>query len=73
MQNICNLIGWNSVHISDIFNCYSANINGMWNARKWGGIYKTFESILTQNIYVCIGYINTWYFQTYTVFQSIKF
>ena len=25
MQNICNLIGWNSVHISDIFNCYRAN------------------------------------------------
>ena len=39
MQNICNLIGWNSVHISDIFNCYRANINGMWNARKLGGIY----------------------------------
>ena len=33
-QNIYSLIGWNSVHISDIFNCYSANINGMWNARN---------------------------------------
>ena len=44
MQNICNLISWNSVHISDIFNCYSANINGMWNARKHGGIYKTFNT-----------------------------
>ena len=41
MLNICNLIGWNSVHIYDIFNCYSANINGMWKARKRGGIYKT--------------------------------
>ena len=38
VQNICNLIGWNSVHISDIFNYYRANINGMWNARKLGGI-----------------------------------
>ena len=47
MQNICNLIGWKSVHISDIFNCHSANIKGTWNARKLGGIYKTFELILT--------------------------
>ena len=47
MQNICNLIGWNSVHISDIFNCYRANINGMWKARKLGGIYKTFGFTLT--------------------------
>ena len=47
VQNICNLIGWNSVHISDIFNCYRANINGMWNAGKRGGIYKTFEFALT--------------------------
>ena len=29
MQHICNLIDGNSVHISDIFNCYSTNINGM--------------------------------------------
>ena len=29
MQTICNLIGLNSVHISDIFNCDRANINGM--------------------------------------------
>ena len=29
MQNICGLIGWNRVHIFDIFNCYRANINGM--------------------------------------------
>ena len=47
IQNICNLIGWNRVHISDIFNCFSANTNGMWNKRKLGGIHKTFEFILT--------------------------
>ena len=47
MQNICFLIGWNSVHISDIFDCYSADVNGMWNAKKRGGMYKTFEFILT--------------------------
>ena len=47
MQNICNLIGWNSVHIFDIFNYYCANINGMWNAEKLGGIYKIFEFTLT--------------------------
>ena len=42
MQNICNLIGWNSVYISDIFNYYRENINGMWRAGKLDGIYKTF-------------------------------
>ena len=47
MQNICNLFGSNSVHISDMFNCYRANINGMWSARALGRIYKTFESTLT--------------------------
>ena len=47
MQNICNLIGWNSVHIFDIFNCYRANINGMWNAGKLGGICTTFKFTLT--------------------------
>ena len=41
MQNTYNLIGWNSVYISDIFNCYRANINGMWNAGKLGGIYAS--------------------------------
>ena len=34
MQNICDLTGWNSVHIFDIFNYYRANINGMWNGGK---------------------------------------
>ena len=48
MQNICNLNGWNSVHMSDIFNYYRANINGMWNTRKLGGTYITFEFRLTQ-------------------------
>ena len=47
MQNTCNLIGCNSMYISDIFNYYSENINGMWTARNLGGIYKTFEFILT--------------------------
>ena len=37
-QNIFDLIGWNSVNISDVFNCYSANINGIRNARKQGGM-----------------------------------
>ena len=31
------------MHILDIFNYYRANINGMRNAGKLGGIYKTFE------------------------------
>ena len=47
MQNISDLIARNGVHFSDIFNRYRANINGMWNARKLGGIYKTFEFTLT--------------------------
>ena len=37
MQNTSNLNGQNSLHISDIFNRYNANINGMWNTRKLGG------------------------------------
>ena len=41
MQNIYNLIGWNSKDNSGIFNCPSANI------RKLSGIYKTFQFILT--------------------------
>ena len=36
MQNICNLTGWNSMHIFDISNYYRANINGMWNVEKLG-------------------------------------
>ena len=47
MRNICNFIGSNNVHISDIFNCYRANINGMCKARKLGRIYKTFKFTLT--------------------------
>ena len=38
MQNICDFIGWNSMHIFNMFNCYRANINGMWNAGKLGEI-----------------------------------
>ena len=40
MQNIYNLIGWNSVHFLiffDIFNCFRTNINGMWNVWKARG------------------------------------
>ena len=47
--------GWNRVHISDIFNCYSGNINEMWDARKLGGIYKTFEFMLTYKKNTCVG------------------
>ena len=47
IQNICNLIGGNSMHIFGISNCCSENISGMWNTGKWGEIYKTFEFILT--------------------------
>ena len=51
MQNICNLIGWNSMDIFDISNYCRADINGMWNAEKLGGIYKIFEFTLTWNIH----------------------
>ena len=47
MQKICNLIRWNSVHISHIFNCYSVYIKGMWNTKKLVRIYKIFEFIAT--------------------------
>ena len=52
MQNICNFIGRNRVHIY-IFNCYSA-ITGMWNARKQGGIYKTLIYTNLKHTYVGI-------------------
>ena len=41
MQNICNPIGQNSVHISDICNYNSANNNGMLNKRKMK--YKKYQ------------------------------
>ena len=43
MQNM--FFGYLKLHIPEVFNCDSAN---MWNTRKWGGIYKTFEFILAQ-------------------------
>ena len=43
MQNM--FFGYLKLHIPDVFNCDSVN---MWNTRKWGGIYKTFEFILAQ-------------------------
>ena len=49
MQNM--FFGCLKLHIPDVFNCDTANI---WNTRKWGGIYKTFEFILAQTcIYRC--------------------
>ena len=63
MQNIYNLIGWNSVPISDIFNCYRANINGMWNRRKhWQEHGTIFRS---SNIYLRI-YLTFFYFRKNT-------
>lgn len=47
IQNIFNFIGWNIVDLSDIFNCYPANTNGMCIRRKLGRICKTFELTLT--------------------------
>ena len=44
-----NLIGWNSVLISDIFNCCNANINGMLNSGN--GVNANGNSEHT--IYVC--------------------
>ena len=73
MQNIYNLIGWISVHNSNIFNCYSANINGMWNARTLSGIYKTFEFILTWNIHVQVQGKSTLNSSKFILFESIKF
>ena len=35
MQNICNLVDWNSIRIS-IFNCYNVNTNGMWKKKQGG-------------------------------------
>ena len=52
MENVWNLIGRNGVHISDIFHCYSANINGMSNERKLVAKYKTFEFTPTRKVNV---------------------
>ena len=44
IQKISNLIDRNSVCISNVFNCYSENISGMWKAWKLGGkLKKTFD------------------------------
>ena len=42
------------ISISDLFNYYSANINGMLNAQKLGGKYKIFELTLTYKIHVYV-------------------
>ena len=51
------MIGWNSVHIFDIFNCYRADINGMWNAEMLGGIHKTIYTKV-KDTFTGIGSIN---------------
>ena len=56
MQNISSSICLNRV-FSDIFNYCSTNINGMWNARKLGRMYKIFEFILNLT-YVCRYRVN---------------
>ena len=41
------------IQVCAILECYSTNINGMWNARKLGAIYKVFEFIsmkVSQNL-----------------------
>ena len=43
---ISTILFFEKVHISNIFNWHSADTNGMWNAKKLRGIYKTFEYIL---------------------------
>ena len=43
MQNICNLIGWNSVDISDIFNCYRENMECEMQ-ESWTGYTKHLNS-----------------------------
>ena len=40
MKSIWNLIGRNIVHVSDIFNWYSASISGMLNVQKLDGNTK---------------------------------
>ena len=55
MQNIWYLTGWNNVHISDIFNCYGANINGMWHARKIAKRETKNVYIYTNLKHTCVG------------------
>ena len=40
------------VYILYIFNCYRANINGMWKARKLSGIYNAFKFRLNEHLIV---------------------
>ena len=60
MQNICNLIGWNSVHISDIFNC-----KYQWNVKR----KKARQDI--QNIWIYTNLKHTWYMCKYRVKQDL--
>ena len=54
MPNIYSLIDQNSMHISDIFNCYNPSINEIWKARKLNEKEKTLELMLTLNTLVLI-------------------
>ena len=56
VQNVCNRIDWNSVHISDMFICYSANVSRMWNVRKLAGIFKTSAFTLTLHMRLYSSY-----------------
>ena len=50
--------GWNSEHIYNIFNFHSANINGIWNARKLCGMH--WQDV--QNIWIFTNLKHTcWY------------
>ena len=60
MQNICNSNGCNRVHISDIFNCYRENINGMWNPRR-----------NLQNIWIYTNLKHKYYMCKYRVKQDL--
>ena len=60
MQNICNLVNWNSTHISETFNCYRANINGIQNARKLGSAQKHLNlSTNLKHTCTCMKWMNT--------------
>ena len=53
MQNIWNLISWKNLYISDIFICYNANINGMWNTRKQGEFFSYSNKLGKLNLWPC--------------------
>ena len=81
------MIGWNSEHIFDIFYCCSANMNGMFNARKlqsvtkyidtWSksvNIFKTFERVQhpLPNSMFCLRYKLPEWQELSTQMQSLQ-